>query len=431
MSMRVERIVEIAKKYGVDDVVATNVKEIVKQVRFSNNQISISKRYELEGNSVFLAKDKKVIVGTIRSYDDVRRLVEMMKYVNPRKYYYGIAKGGFTYNEIEKYHDESLIGADEIGIVKDAIDHVKGRSAGNLYLREYSILKATSGGIFASDSGTTAEFSIRVFHDKYSSGQSVACSRTLSDLDYLGAVEEANNYAKLSRNPKKGKEGKYDVIFTPLAFGDLLNQVGTALSAFNVDAGFSCFANKIGEVVGSDVVTIIDDGRMENGIGSVLFDEEGVPTKKNVLIENGVLTTYLHNTSTAKKYKTETTGNAGLIAPRPWNIILKEGDYSLDEMIKEVKNGILITNVWYTRFTNYLTGDFSTIPRDAMIEIKDGKLTRPVVELRVSDNLIRILKNVKAISSFSKQVKWWEFEYPAKTGYVLVNNVHLTSPGNV
>ncbi len=430
--MRVERIVEFGKKLGADDVIATSIEEKTKQVRFANGEIVAVKDYDLREIEVFMALKKRLIFGNVKSLDDLRKLAKIAKYLEPKKDYHGIAKDKFLYKPIEKTYDPKLLDLDVNEIVKQAIDHSKfKKSAGVLYLREYRIIKSTSGGAFGSDRGTSVEFSFRSFVNKYASGHSVSVSRTLSDFDFLKAVEEADEYAKRARNPKKGHEGKYDVIFAPLAFGDILSQVGDAVSAYNVDAGFSCFTGKITKKVASDLVNIYDDGRMPNGLNTVLFDEEGVPTRKTDLIVDGTLKSFLHSTSTAKKYKTETTGNAGIISPRPWNIVLKPGDYTLDEMIKEVKNGILITNVWYTRFTNYFTGDFSTIPRDAMIEIKDGKLGRAVAELRVSDNILRILENVKAISSIPKQVKWWEMENPVTTGFVLVKKVHLSSPGNV
>lgn len=430
--MRVERIVELGKKLGADDVIATSVEENIKQVRFMNSKISVVKNYELKNVEVFLSIGKRIIFGTIKNYEEIKKLIKLAKMLEPRKDYYGIAKGKFLYSPVKKGYDEKLLNFDVVACVKDAISHCSTkRCSGNLYLSEWKIVKATNHEIFATDKGTSIEFSIRAFLDKYASGHSVACSRTLEDFDYLGAVEEATKLAKLARAPKKGKEGKYDVIFSPLAFANILNQVGDALSAFSVDAGFSCFGDKIGKKVASDIVTLYDDGRLENGLGSVAFDEEGVPTKKTTLIENGILKTYLHNTSTAKKHKTETTANAGLIYPSPWNLVLKEGDYDLDEMISQVKNGILITNVWYTRFTNYVTGDFSTIPRDAMIEIRNGELARPVVELRISDNILKLLSNVRGITKVSKQVKWWELQYPVKVGYVWVKNVHLSSPSNV
>jgi len=98
---------------------------------------------------------------------------------------------------------------------------------------------------------------------------------------------------------------------------------------------------------------------------------EGVPTQKTGLIENGICKNYLHNTSSARRHKTESTGNAGLISPEPWNVVFEKGNSKFDDMMEGIKKGLLVTNVWYTRFANYHTGDFSTIPRDGCYLIYD------------------------------------------------------------
>jgi PmbA protein len=105
---------------------------------------------------------------------------------------------------------------------------------------------------------------------------------------------------------------------------------------------------------------------------------------------------------------------------------LEKGDRTLDEMISEVKDGVYITNVWYTRFANYRTGDFSTIPRDAMFEIKNGRITRPIKGVRITDNMQRILENILAISKNPQQIEWWEITSPIITGHVLVKDLNLT-----
>jgi len=133
------------------------------------------------------------------------------------------------------------------------------------------------------------------------------------------------------------------------------------MSAFTLSPGFTF-------LVSSYSSTLISNK------ASSSFDEEGVPTQKTKIIDKGVLKTYLHNTSTAKKHNVKTTGNAGLISPNASNLILEGGSGNPFD----VKKGIYVTNLWYTRFQNYATGDFSTIPRDGMFLIENGEITKPV-----------------------------------------------------
>ena len=87
---------------------------------------------------------------------------------------------------------------------------------------------------------------------------------------------------------------------------------------------------------------------------------------------------------------------------------------------------MIVTNVWYTRFQNYATGDFSTIPRDGLFLVENGKVSGAVKELRISDNLLNILKNAVAIGNKPEQVFGWEVEMPVITPAVLVKDIHFT-----
>lgn len=117
-----------------------------------------------------------------------------------------------------------------------------------------------------------------------------------------------------------------------------------------------------------------------------------------------------------------------MIAPEPTNIILKPGKFSKESLFKYVKNGLYITNIWYTRFQNYLTGDFSTIPRDGIFLIKNGEIVKSLKGIRISDNLQRILLNIIRISNKPEWIQGWENETPAFIPYVLVKDVNVTLP---
>jgi PmbA protein len=140
-----------------------------------------------------------------------------------------------------------------------------------------------------------------------------------------------------------------------------------------------------------------------------------------------VLKTYLHNTSTAKVFKTKTTGNAGLIVPTPWNEEMDGGDRSKDELLEDMKRGLYLTNTWYTRFQNSAKGDFSTIPRDGIFLVQNGEIRQSLKDLRISDNAQSLLSNIAAVSKERQHVHWWEeAEPPSLSPYVLITGVHLT-----
>ena len=191
---------------------------------------------------------------------------------------------------------------------------------------------------------------------------------------------------------------------------------------FSVEAGLSFLTGKLNKKLGNFSMT--DDGRLPNGIGSSSFDSEGVPTQRTEAIKEGVLKTYLHNTSTARKHKVKTTANAGLVAPDSTNTIL-EGKIGNPF---DIKKGIYITNTWYTRFQNYATGDFSTIPRDGIFMIENGELTHPIKNIRISENILNMLKNIQLFGKDKEQITSWDSSSPFISSDVLVKHINITRP---
>ncbi len=430
-------IIKFALKKGADDVVVEKADEIMKQIRFSNNLITVSKVWKTSVYKVFLTRNKRVVSTVI--YDTrkksiknaIENLIKATKIIEPNKDYYGIAKGPFKYKKIPRLFDKKLLNVDCVDLVEAAINSAlkySKKTAGTFVLHFLKRNLETSSKISASEKTTAVSLSIRAFNEKDESGHAVSCSRILSEFRPEKAGEKAGKIAKLAKKPKEGKKGKFDVIFDPLSIANLLSLVGQFSSIFYVESGLSFLRDKLNKKVGSEKVTLIDDGRIENGVNSTLFDEEGVPTMRKVIIDKGILKTYLHNTSTAKKYNVETTGNAGLITPSPTNIILEKGKLKKEELFEKVKNGLYITNVWYTRFQNYVTGDFSTIPRDGIFLIRKGEIVRSLKNIRISDNLERILLNVIDISNKPEWIHWWEVQFPVLTPYVLVKNVNISKP---
>jgi PmbA protein len=299
-------------------------------------------------------------------------------------------------------------------------------SGGILFSKFEDIYLSSSEGPVGTDARSAVELSIRAFSEREASGHGVECSSTLKGFEPSKAGEKAGMIAKLAKNPKLGNEGVYDVVFDPLIFGSLLGVWAGMASAFSIMTQTSVFVNSLGKKVAPESVTLKDNPATYS-MSNRVFDDEGVPTKENVFIDHGVLKTYLHNTSTAKIFKTKTTANAGLISPTPWNVELEAGNRGKGELFHEVKKGLYLTNTWYTRFQNSAKGDFSTIPRDGIFLIDKGEIKQSLKDLRISDNVFAMLGNIAAVSKERQHVHWWgEVDPPALSAYVLMNNVHMT-----
>jgi PmbA protein len=240
------------------------------------------------------------------------------------------------------------------------------------------------------------------------------------------AGRRAGEDSKRMLNSKKPEEGVYQVLMSPTVAANLIALVGSFASAFSVDSGTSYLVDKMGKKVASDSFSLTDHGRTAGGLGGRVFDDEGTPTQSTKIIEGGVLKSYLHNLTTAKRFKTESTGNAGWIEPDAWNLEVGPGDSGYSEMVKEMKRGIILTSNWYTRFTNYRTGEFSTVPRDGTFLVEGGRVTKPLSGLRMSDSLERIFSSVKLLSKEREWIQWWEVDTPTLCPWILVDGVKIT-----
>lgn len=435
-----EYILKRLKEKGADDAVVIASKSDSSQIKFANSQIAANKTFTLVDIGIFASIKKRIVSTSLRDLNKsaaakiIDKIFDYAKISEPNKEYEGIAQGPFRYKEVEDSFDRRITNLNEgiVDYVESSINIAKNlgikRIAGVLETYSSNVYLLTSNSIKTEEKGTGVYFSVRALNKKEESGHMVSVARVLDKFNPEKATEFASDIAKMSRNPKEGVEGRFDVLFEPLAFANLLEHAGESASIFNVEAGVSFFADKLGKMVASENADFYDDGTIKNGLGSSKCDAEGVPTQSTCLIKNGILKTYLHNTSTAKRYKTKTTANAGLIAPNSHNLILEAGDYKKEELIREIKRGIYVTNVWYTRFNNYKTGQFSTIPRDGIFYIENGKIKYPIHSIRINSSMQDILRNISKIGKEQVQIKSWEVETPVFTPAVIVKNIMITKP---
>ncbi|RJS84950.1 TldD/PmbA family protein [Candidatus Bathyarchaeota archaeon] len=431
------RLVKFALTEGATDAAISLVELDRSMIRFSNNEVTIFKNYRERMLKFYvMIKERRaesdVAVAPIRKLEaDLRRLIEKAKKSPPSDIYAPLPQGPFKYDSsLLKPKGEYPSPERLIGFVTEAIDGaVKSgakRAAGSLIASKVRKTLCTSGDVNVTSEKYGLEISVRAFTSNVSSGHFVSVAENAENFNPEIAGVIAGEIAKNAENPQPGKAGRYQALLGPMVFADFVNQVGILSSAFLVDAGQSFLADKLEEEVASKIFSLIDDPTLKGTYGSKPFDDEGVPTRRNVIVDNGVLRTYLHNSVTARKFRTETTGNAGLVVPRPWNLIVNSGQKNFDELLSEVDEGVLVTNDWYLRYQNYRTGDFSAIPRDGLFYIKDGGIEKSIRELRISDNMLRIFRNLEGLSRERYWIKWWEVDVPTLTPCALVSELNFT-----
>lgn len=415
----------------VDDFVLLETSADSSNIKFVNNKIVKNSINSVTDISIFVAKDKKIVSTSLKELNEesanktIKGITEFLKFAKPNENYFGIAKGPFNYKKINDIYDRKIKVLDVVDIVESGVNSalknsIRASGVFDSLIGKQRIL--TSGNVDTSEKFSSLYFSIRALNSDDSSGHKTCSSRVLNGFDVEKISEKAGEISKMALNPEKSRAGVFDMVIDPLPLAGLIGVIGGATSVYSVEAGMSFFANKLKERIGN--FNLIDHGNLDGGISSSSFDSEGVPTQKTKIIDNGILKTYLHNTSTAKKYGVKTTANAGLISPEPTNLIL-DGETGNPF---DIKKGIYITNLWYTRFQNYVSGDFSTIPRDGMFLIENGEITKPIKNLRISENILNLLKNIDVFDKKKEQITSWETQIPVVTSNALIKNVRFSKP---
>lgn len=197
-------------------------------------------------------------------------------------------------------------------------------------------------------------------------------------------------------NPRKIKTQNVPVIFEPTMTSWLLAFLFSCVSGMAVYQKTTFLADRLGEKIGNDLISVVDDGLLPARLGSRPFDSEGVPTQRTVVIEKGVLKNYLCNTYAARKLNLVSTGNGDGNSVVPNNFYLEPGTARPEEIIKSTKKGLWLTKT-IGHGLNPVTGDIS---RGAFgLWIEDGEIAYPVSEITIAGNLGELLKNVEMIGS--------------------------------
>lgn len=226
--------------------------------------------------------------------------------------------------------------------------------------------------------------------------------RRMSELEAPEAVgREAARRALGRLGARRVPTAEVPVVFDPVTARGLVGNLVGCLSGYTVYREASFLAGKLGETIGSPKVTVIDDGRRPGGLGSKPFDGEGLPTRRNVVVQDGRLETYLLDSYSARKLGLASTGNAargvgsgpGVGATNLW---LEPGDASLDEIISDTPRGLLVTSLFGQGF-NPVTGDFSR--GAAGLWIENGALGHAVEEITIAGNLRQMLLDVDAVGN--------------------------------
>jgi PmbA protein len=437
-SSSLEELTELALsegvKLGCSDASIVGEASIDSQVRFSNNKITLVNNVQNVTLEIYVAKNKRRIVGATYNPNEtgikkfLSNLLASALSLPENQEFTPLPSGPFHYQDHSNF-DPKVGSASTLEYAEEAINSAleagAKRVSGSINSSISELCICTSSGSRARDRQSMIVLNVRAFAQDNASGHGLSCASYLSDFDPAKAGFSAGDFAKRAQNPKSVPEGEYDVIFAPTVVANIL-PVAEEASAFSIESGTSFLVEKLGQKIGVETLSVDSRGNYPHGLGGRIFDDEGVPTRDVHVVQNGIFQSMLHNSTTAKKFGTNTTGNAGIIVPHPFMVVFGEGDQSLEQMIKDTKSGLFITNNWYTRYQNYRTGEYSTVPRDAAFRIEKGELKEPVAGLRLSDSVPRQLSNIESISKERKWIKWWEVDTPTFAPSMKIKKVRVT-----
>jgi PmbA protein len=213
------------------------------------------------------------------------------------------------------------------------------------------------------------------------------------------------------------------VVSDPDMAASLLRTLASAIAGTSIYRGTSFLLNRLGQQVAADTMTVIDDGTIPGALGSRPFDGEGVPTRRTVVVEHGVLQSYLLDTYCARRLGLASTGNAARdaagISVGASNFYLVPGTHRPEEIIASVKSGLYLTEL-IGFGVNLVTGDYS---RGAVgLWIENGELAYPVEEITIAGNLNDMLYNIEMIGN--------DLVFRGRTAAPTLKIARLTIAGN-
>jgi len=357
-----------------------------------------------------VVKDKRIVVLTTNQLnrsslrDLLRNAISITEVQHPNEDFVSLPTPQ-SIPEINTFHEniKSLTPNRKVKVINDLFKMVRGKdlqASGSFSNGEVEVAVVNSLGVEAYQRYSDLVFHLIVENDG-GSGYAGFVSRDPDQLDIVSLVREA--IQKASRGvPAQIEPGEYEVILEPYAVSELLSFLGyLGFHALAVQEGRSFFCNEFGKKLVDSRVTIYDDGLDAEGL-QIPFDFEGVPKRRAIFFEEGVVKEVTYDSFTGGREGKDSTGH-GLVAPNtegpiPINLFMKGGESSLEEMVRSVRKGIYVTRFHYTNVVEPMKTVLTGMTRDGTFLIEEGEIKGPIKNLRFTESVLRALSRVSAVS---------------------------------
>ncbi|MCB0217850.1 MAG: TldD/PmbA family protein [Caldilineae bacterium] len=293
--------------------------------------------------------------------------------------------------------------ADDVARVVDAAKAAGYRASGLFEAGARAEAVANSRGLFGWQAETHADYSTTV-HGPAGSGKAAASQSCRSRLDPAELARRAVENARLAQDPIAVEPGDYTVIFEPLATRGMLGFMGWVMAAREADEGSSVFSGRLGEAFLDPRVTLAmrtDDPELP----APLFGDAGLAIEPRSWIEAGVVRRLFHD-----RYWAAEQGTTPDAARLP--LFMAGEDRSVEDLVAGCRRGLLVKNLWYIRFVDRKSLTLTGMTRDGVFLVEDGRITRPVKNLRWNESPITFLQNVVALSRAERSGGWGAMKLP-------------------
>ena len=406
-----ETVLAHAKAAGAEDATVSLRSTTQQHARFADNRITTSGRAEdLQiTTTVWVARKRGSSIGNDAGAGALKQLADeavQIARVSPVHREYLPTLGPRTYPEHRGYAASTAnvdldARARTLNGVLASCRTAKVIGAGFHSAGELATAEATANGNRRYFRSTTADFSVTArAADGTGSGYFSSDHFDLSKLNAQHVVDQAVGKAVKSRQPKPIEPGVYPVILEAQAVADLLGFLTNALDARTTDEGRSAFSGKdgksrVGEKLFNEKLNLYSDP-MQAELPANPATGEGIPATRLSLVRNGVLENLAYSRFWAQEKKQEPT-------PGPVNFILESSQppASMDEMIRGMERGLLISRFWYVRLIDGRTIMLTGLTRDGVWWIEKGQIKHPVGNLRFNQSVLAMLApwNVEAIGA--------------------------------
>jgi PmbA protein len=413
-----EEILSQARKIA-EQAEVFQVSSRITPVNFEANRLKEIQAKESTINALRIIKGGKVGFAQANGFIDPKKLVEMAeetcqfgtasKFSFPGKMVYpGI---DVFDSQVDKANIESMVqlGEQLIAVVTTHTPSIVCEATVTKGIITVTIINSEGGNASYSKSffSVSLEGVLIINEDMLFVGDSLSSCHSI--VDFKPIAEEVIMQLDLAERNASLPTKLMPVIFTPRGVASAL--VSPLISAFNgkiVFDGASPLKDKLGIQIFNKHFSLWDDATLPYQVASYPCDDEGVPGQRTSLIDKGVVSHFIYDLHTAALANTQSTGNGGrhggVPAPSPSSIIIDKGDTSFNDMIKDVKEGLIVDTLMGAEQGNILNGDFSG---NVLLgyKIENGEITGRVKDTMVAGNVYQLLKQVEAIG---KDARWVE-----------------------